>query len=358
MDKTCLPIQFEASRDFVQLTLSPEITQVPWNVVEECGDRAIAKLQECRATSLLVDLSSLEYLGSAQVALLARIWKALSIQQGTMAVQTASPVVREVLKTAGLHRLWKLVDSHEQGLQKLGVSATGVHVVPARWTIGPGLTAIACLLLSTLTWKGPPDWRFWSGWGAILLGSLAVFFSRRAIVRAEQGQRALGVLSLLVGLGSVVAGVFFTWPRSDVDARIVDPERAAGVRVRDPEGFGEASPAPHESQPPLPTPLRLPSDISPTPGRPLPTDLAPAVQRSPQPPVDPARGAGTDPVHADSATAPPVPPPQNDSDGKPAEPVSPNSAPETPADDPPARPESPAEPTDEPANPGTVPPGF
>jgi anti-anti-sigma factor len=358
VDKTRLPIQFEASRDFVQMTLSPEITQVPWNVVEECGDKAIAKLKECRATTLLVDLSPLEYLGSAQVALLARIWKVLSAQQGTMAVQTASPVVRDVLKTAGLHRLWKLVDSHEQGLQKLGVNATGMHVVPARWTIGPGLTAIACLLLSTVTWKGPADWRLWSGWGAILLGSLTVFLSRRAIVRAQQGQRALGLLSLLVGLGSVAAGVYFAWSRPDADARIFDPERAAAVRVRDPEGFGEAGPSPHESQPPLPTSPPLPAEVSPTPGKPLPGDSDPGVRNSPQLSGDSGRVSAPARVNPATTTAPPVPPSREEPDGNPAEPVSANPPPDTPPGDLPERPESPAEPIDEQAAPAAVPQKF
>jgi anti-anti-sigma factor len=346
VDKTRLPIQFEASRDFVRMTLSPDITQVPWNVVEECGDKAISKLQECRASALLVDLTSLEFLGSAQVALLARIWKALSAQQGTMAVQVASPVVREVLKTAGLHRLWKLVESQEQGLQKLGVNATGMHVVPTRWTIAPGLTAIACLLLSTIAWKGPADWRFWSGWGAILLGSLAVFLSRRAIIKAEQGQRALGVLSLLVGLGAVAAGVYFTWPRSELDAKIVDPELAAGVRVHDPEGFGGVGDSPDEVQsPPNPT-SQSPSEVSPTPSDP-PADHP----VNPQSPGDPGPRSAPARVDQTTATPPHVTPSPDEPDPKSVEPVSAQTTPDAAAVDQSERPEPPSEPVDLPETP-------
>jgi anti-anti-sigma factor len=347
VDQTRLPIQFEATRDFVQMALGPEITQLPWNLVEECGDQAIAKLKECRASSLLVDLTSLNYLGSAQVALLARIWKVLAAQNGAMAVQTNSPVVREVIRTAGLHRLWSLVESREQGLQKLGINDTGVRVVPTRWTIGPGVTAIASLLLSALTWKGPGEWRFWAGCGTLLMGSLAVFLSRRAIAKAQQGQRALGVLSLLVGLGSVAAGAFFVWPRSDVDAQLVDPERAAGVRVDDPEGFGESgevfedTPLPNETIPLAPSPAP-PSPAPPSPENQPPrvAPTKPATQSESLP--GPALPHPTQPASPSGSPTPPPASPDHDS----VEPVSANSPPDSPPVTPGERPEAPFEPVD------------
>lgn len=346
MDKPRLPIHFETSRDFVRMALSPDITQVPWDVVEECGDQAIAKLKECRASALLVDLTSLNYLGSAQVALLARIWKALAAQQGTMAVQTASPVVKEVLKTAGLHHLWKLVDSQEQGLQKLGINDTGLRVVPTRWTIGPGVTAIASLLLAALTWKGPAEWRFWSGCGVMVMGSLAIFLSRRAILKAEQGQRVLGVLSLLVGLGSVGAGVFFTWPRSESLATLVDPERAAGVRVDDSLGFGEPPESPQGSpSPPGPTPpgsrenpRSLENSPPVEPAAPQPRSQSPSTP-APTRPKQPATNTISNPA----AAAAPSP-----TSGEPVSvDTAPNSpSPDAPSFDQPERPEPPSEPVD------------
>jgi anti-anti-sigma factor len=324
------------------MALSPDITQLPWNLVEECGDQAIAKLKECRASTLLVDLTSLDYLGSAQVALLARIWKVLAAQNGTMSVQTNSPVVREVIRTAGLHRLWSLVESQEQGLEKLGINDTGVRVVPTRWTIGPGVTAIASLLLSALAWKGPADWRFWAGCAATLLGSLAVFLSRRAIAKAEQGQRALGVLSLLVGLGSVATGAFFMWPRSDLDARIFDPEKAAGVYVDDPERFAEPVEVPPENSPATTTD---PPSSSPIP---------PSLENQPQPvpPANPAarsesapRTESTPTKQPASATESPITPTAV-FDADPSKPVSQDTKPDAAPVDQNERPEAPSEPLD------------
>ena len=256
-------------------------------------------------------------------------------RSGAMAVQTNSPVVREVIRTAGLHRLWSLVESREQGLQKLGINDTGVRVVPTRWTIGPGVTAIASLLLSALTWKGPGEWRFWAGCGTLLMGSLAVFLSRRAIAKAEQGQRALGVLSLLVGLGSVAAGAFFVWPRSDLDAKLVDPERAAGVRVDDPQGFGEPSEVsegitlPDETAPA--SPANQPPQVAPT---------KPATQSESLP--GPALPHPTQPASPSGSPTPPPASPDHDS----VEPVSDNSTPDSPPVTPGERPEAPFEPVD------------
>lgn len=350
MDKTRLPIQFEATRDFVRMALSPDITQLPWNLVEECGDQAIAKLKECHASKLLVDLTSLDYLGSAQVALLARIWKVLAAQNGAMSVQTNSPVVREVIRTAGLHRLWNLVDSHQKGLEKLGINDTGVRVVPTRWTIGPGVAAIGSLLLAALTWQGPGEWRFWSGLGTILLGCLAIFLSRRAISKAEQGQRALGVLSLLVGLGSVAAGAFLLWPRSEPDAKLVNPAGVFDATVDDPEGFGGSGPVRERTLPSAHTTPRVSPPTSPSP------------ENSP-PPAGPTKSAlpsvslpGTEPPQpqqphpSDSATRSPITA-KAAADVDAVEPVSATTTPDTPPGDQPDRPAAPLEPVDAPDSP-------
>jgi len=297
VDATSLPVRFESQRNAARVTLTPEINQVPWDIVEQCGDRVVAGLQECRATSLLVDLTPLDFLGSAQVALLARIWKALSAQQGKMVVHVTSPVVRDVLKTAGLHRLWRIVDSHEQGLEKLGVNESGVQVVPVRWTVFPGLTAVISLILAAISWKGPEDWRTWSSWAALASGGLAVFLSRRAVLRAEQGQRALGFLSLLVGLGAAATGGLSNWRNAEHEVKIVDPEKAAGVKIDDPLGFGdpsETSPtsdgmgAANPEQPNESTPLPEKSAQSTAPAQPTdsqsPTSNAPETPQPEAPP--------------------------------------------------------------------------
>lgn len=287
MDATSLPVRFEALRNSARLILTPEINQVPWDVVEKCGDKVVAGLRECRATSLLVDLTPLDFLGSAQVALLARIWKALSAQQGKMVVHVTSPVVRDVLKTAGLHRLWRIVESHEQGLEKLGVNESGIRVVPTRWTIFPGLVALASLVVAAISWKGPSDWKTGCGWSALILGGLSVFLSRRAILRAEQDQRALGLLSLLVGLGAAATGGISTWSIPDEQVKIYDPDRASGIQVDDPEQFGE-----HNNTPTAKgqnADLVNPQQAAPPPSTP------PASTFSGPPKPDPEADSSTDP---------------------------------------------------------------
>lgn len=117
--------EIECRPEYVRLAISPRLNAFNWPDVEQSAGRILSELEGARARMLIVDLSTLDYLGSSQVALLLRVWKSIKSREGRMVIQVTAPVVSEVLKTAGLQSLWEFTETREGALNVLGLSATG-----------------------------------------------------------------------------------------------------------------------------------------------------------------------------------------------------------------------------------------
>lgn len=137
------PFVFTPHGTYAVLKLFPLINEGQWGNVSEIGTEVIAKLEERAVPKLLVDLSQLEYMGSAQVALLVRIWKSLKRTNGKLVVFCPHAMVLEVLTLAGLKSLWEIVPTEEEALGILGVSVgTAPRSKLAGWLLsGIGLLA-------------------------------------------------------------------------------------------------------------------------------------------------------------------------------------------------------------------------
>jgi anti-anti-sigma factor len=103
------------------LSLTGEFSQLPWEEVESLGSQVVAHLDPKKRPALVVDLSKLNYIGSAQIAMLVRVWKSIRPRQGKMAVQVEHDTVRKVLTMAGLDKLWDLTESRDDAYRSVGV---------------------------------------------------------------------------------------------------------------------------------------------------------------------------------------------------------------------------------------------
>jgi len=206
---TGLPIEFESKHGCGRLTLAPEVNSSPWDVVEKSGTEVIEQVNSQKVSSLIVDLSPLNYLGSAQVALLVRVWKALSAKNGKMVVEVTSPVVRDVLRTAGLSRLWPFAESRADAYALLGINPEGSRITHPAWAIIGGLAAVAALVFTALGQFRPevldPAIAGWSAIGAAGVSALAGSYTAW---RSRGAQRVMGVVMLLAGLGVVTAQLY------------------------------------------------------------------------------------------------------------------------------------------------------
>lgn len=126
------PYSFEKNDSLLQLTLKPELNDVQWSEIDSLGTQVLTELESKQSPMMLVDLSPLSYMGSAMVALIVRLWKAVKARNGKMAVVCPHDMVREVLVLAGLDKVWTITDTREEAVKSLGLKeAQAMMYAPA-----------------------------------------------------------------------------------------------------------------------------------------------------------------------------------------------------------------------------------
>lgn len=179
------PYAIEQIRTYCRVEVKPELTDMPWDRLEEATHSLIQVLQSARRSHLLVDLSHLRTIGSGAVASLVRIWKSLARRSRRFVVVSPHDRVRQELESAGLHKLWTIVATGEEAAYELGVSRRAE--LEERELRILALGALPCSLLA-------------------LLAMVMMFRdSQEAIqVNAQLAALLLGAVSLTIGIVSVL----------------------------------------------------------------------------------------------------------------------------------------------------------
>jgi anti-anti-sigma factor len=121
------PYRFETAEGYSVFSLQPELNDSQWADFEKVGNDVVGQLDSMDPPICLVDLSDLSYMGSAMVALIVRVWKAVNENGGRMVVVNKDTMVFEVLKLAGLHKVWTIVETRDEGVKQLGVKVRAVR---------------------------------------------------------------------------------------------------------------------------------------------------------------------------------------------------------------------------------------
>lgn len=127
---TAKPYEFERRAAYTRLTLSADLNAFHWEDLQRSAAEILTEFEKSKPKAVIVDLSLLNYLGSAQLTVLVRIWKVLKGTNGRMIVELKGPVVREVLKTAGLLNVWEFAESRPAAFQLLGLQPDGRTKLP------------------------------------------------------------------------------------------------------------------------------------------------------------------------------------------------------------------------------------
>ena len=122
VDKGGLPYEFEQAPEYSVLALKPAMNNSEWSDIEQAGDAVLVELESAGTPHLIVDLSELDYIGSAMVALLVRFWKIVKAKNARMVVVIRDPLVLEVLQIAKLDQVWEIAEYREDALYELGLS--------------------------------------------------------------------------------------------------------------------------------------------------------------------------------------------------------------------------------------------
>ncbi len=179
MDKGGLPYEFEQAAEYSVLALKPAMNNSEWSDIEQAGDAVLGELESAGTPHLIVDLSELNYIGSAMVALLVRFWKIVKAKNARMVVVIRDPMVLEVLQIAKLDQVWEIAEYREDALYELGLSPEAKSErresnVLVMASVIPALIAAAALgvylaspgVLGIRLTQNPRLWVFRTGIGA------------------------------------------------------------------------------------------------------------------------------------------------------------------------------------------------
>jgi anti-anti-sigma factor len=137
------PYRFESADGCSVVVIQPELNDSQWADFERVGNDLLERINASRSPACIIDLTSLNYMGSAMVALIVRVWKSIKEHNGKMVVVNRHEMVFEVLKLAGLHTVWTIVETREEGLKRLG--RRGVSAGGGGDASGSGLIALGAV---------------------------------------------------------------------------------------------------------------------------------------------------------------------------------------------------------------------
>jgi anti-anti-sigma factor len=192
----------------MRLALSPNLNAFHWDDVERSAAQILDHFGDARAPAVLIDLSKLDYLGSAQLTLLVRVWKAVKSRNGSMVVHVTTPVVREVLNTAGLQSLWILAETPGAAFRALGLQEDGRRRMSMAWTL-VGLVALAGALaglFGTLLKSNVLDGKTVLV-AQLICSAVALAAGLWTVVRGSGARRGLGIGMVVASALLAVVGV-------------------------------------------------------------------------------------------------------------------------------------------------------
>jgi anti-anti-sigma factor len=252
---TASPYRLERDQTRTIVTLLPGLNDVPWSDIERIGGDILQRLQEIPSPALLVDLCALNYMGSVQVALVVRMFKAVKERGGKLVVANSDPMVQQVLNIAGLDKLWTTADDRDEGLKLLGGAA---DAAAGGWQCAVGVAAVAISLVGLFAVTTQAGWLPARSALMIELMAAAVgfVFALWAVLKGEGSRRMIGTGVLL---GSV-ALMLVSAHRAGTSAPGAPPQLASPadqLRETAPPvtALSDGGPSDTDTTPAVPTPL-------------------------------------------------------------------------------------------------------
>jgi anti-anti-sigma factor len=142
--------RFESLNGCLTITLLPELNDKQWADIERVGTEIVDRISAAPSPKVLVDLTPLSYMGSAMVALIVRLYKTVNSRGGKMAVVNQHELVFEVLKLAGLTKLWTIVPNRQEAYTSLGIKASAPSAIGGGGLQTGGMGLVAAGVIGTV----------------------------------------------------------------------------------------------------------------------------------------------------------------------------------------------------------------
>jgi anti-anti-sigma factor len=101
------------------IIVSPALESLDPSLVDQAAELMLEPLRNEAAPQVVVDLTQVDYFGSAFLALLIRCWKLASIKGGTMALAGVSTRARELLRLTSLDMVWPIYTDPREAFEAL-----------------------------------------------------------------------------------------------------------------------------------------------------------------------------------------------------------------------------------------------
>jgi len=121
------PFRFIQEENVSILILQPELNKVQWGEIDSIGTHVLNALASQPHPNVIVDLSELNYMGSAMVALIVRVWKATLAKKGKLSVVCPHAGVKEVLKLASLDKHWAITETQDEARKAVGAGRSSLR---------------------------------------------------------------------------------------------------------------------------------------------------------------------------------------------------------------------------------------
>ena len=205
------PFAFEEQKRYCSVTLSPMLMTMNWTDVQAATSEVIAKLEAAKKNSVMVDLSSMTMINSGIIASLVRIWKKMQERKWQFSVVSPNEVVSDVLKVAGLLKVWSVVDDREEAIYDLGASK--VALVENRERRLLMLVAVLCavfagLALIPMFMNRTEVMGVNSQLTALLLAAAGLATGTISAIKDTGARRAISLLAVVISI-SVLSTVWF-----------------------------------------------------------------------------------------------------------------------------------------------------
>lgn len=209
-DYSGAPIRFQHQKKFDSVQFFPVAMTMSWMEVETATTEVIRQLNESENMSVMVDLGQMKMINSGLIASLVRIWKAMKERNGQFSIVSPNDQVTDVLKTAGLWKLWSVVEDREEAVYELGVSrAAIVEKRERRFLVFVAVpcSVIAVLALILMLVGGTDVMGVNAQLAALQFASAGIATGLISIVKDSGKQRIMSCFA--VALGAIVLSSLF-----------------------------------------------------------------------------------------------------------------------------------------------------
>ncbi|WP_088256176.1 STAS domain-containing protein [Fimbriiglobus ruber] len=114
--------QVKRHGDVAVIVPSPEVEQLPDNLIQPAAAMVLAPLKEDPPSHLIVDLAGVRYFGSAFITFLLRCHLLIKQRGSELVLAGVNQRIRELLRTTALDTLWALYETRQEALNALSGS--------------------------------------------------------------------------------------------------------------------------------------------------------------------------------------------------------------------------------------------